>query len=76
MAPLVLAGHKPSSWLVLSTQKSSKSWIFLRAMIDAVGTAIRAHNGYIFIADLKAKVEMMEAGTYPTLARTISEKKK
>jgi hypothetical protein len=48
----------------------------MRAMIDAVGTAIRAHNGYIFIADLKAKVEMMEAGTYPTLARTISEKKK
>ena len=44
-------------------------------MIDAVGTAIRAHNGYIFIADLKAKVEMMEAGTYPTPSYTISDKR-
>ena len=33
---------------------------FLRGLVNEVGTAIRNHNGYIYIPDLGKKLEALE----------------
>jgi hypothetical protein len=63
MAPPVQIGRKQSSLLASFRDVKRKSWhkpalLFMRGLVNEVGTAIRNHNGYIYIPDLSKKLEI------------------
>ena len=55
----VFRGEGCGSEPTVGNEKKRDFSVFVRDPVDAVGTAIRSHNGYIFIANFKSRKVIM-----------------